>query len=271
MSAGERHDVEAGSKNHPSSADDASSDERGGPLRRLWAAFRPALSGMDAVSFIVPITACVSLLLVRFHGGRGAFRRVVGDRVADWPLAEIHPHLYWFAAAFLIYGLFPLLVLVLLPRERLREYGLGLGDWRLGLKITAVFFVVMVPLVIFASRLSDFSSTYPMSRGALISWNHFFVYQTGYAAYFVGWEFLFRGFLLFAFYKRIGNHAIWIQLIPFVIMHGGKPELEAYGSIIAGVALAVLAIRTRSFWYGALLHAAVATTMDVVSSWGRIG
>ncbi len=242
-----------------------------GPLTRLWTATRPALTGMDAPSFIVPIAACVSMLLVHYHGRRGSFRRIVGDRFAEWPLTEIHPHMYWFLAAFLVYGVLPLLIVLLMPKEKLRDYGLGLGDWRLGLKITAFFFVVMVPLVVFASRLSDFSSTYPMSRGALLSWNHFVVYQTGYAAYFIGWEFLFRGFLLFGLYKRIGNQAIWVQLIPFVVLHAGKPELEAYGSIIAGIALAVLALRTRSFWYGAVLHAAVATTMDVVSSWGRIG
>ncbi|MFW5879077.1 MAG: CPBP family intramembrane glutamic endopeptidase [Myxococcota bacterium] len=241
------------------------------PAKRLWDQLRPALGGMDAASFIIPIAACVSLLLVRYHGGRGAFSRLVGTSLFDWPLPEIHPHLFWFASSFAFYGLLPLLVVAILPGEKLRDYGLGLGDFRLGAKITGVFFVIMVPLVVVASSFSDFSATYPLSRGALTSWPHFLVYQIGYAAYFVGWEFLFRGFLLFGFHKRIGNHAIWLQLIPFVILHAGKPELEAYGSIIAGVALAVLALRTRSFWYGAILHVAVALTMDIVSSWGRIG
>ncbi len=241
------------------------------PLKRLWDEVRPTLSGMDLASFVIPISACVVLLLSRYHGGRGAFRRVIGDRLMEWPLAEIHPHLYWFGASFLLYGLIPLIIVLLLPREKLSEYGLGLGDWRFGLYLAAIFFVVMVPAVVVVSRLSDFATTYPLARGALNSWTHFGVYQGGYALYFVGWEFLFRGFLLFGMYKRIGNHAIWVQLIPFVIMHAGKPELEAYGSIIAGIALAMLAIRTRSFWYGALLHAAVATTMDVVASWNRVG
>jgi uncharacterized protein len=242
-----------------------------GPARRFWLSLKPALTGMDLGSWVLPIAACVSLLLARYHGGRGAFRRIIGERWTDLPLVSIHDYLYWFGASFLFYGVFPLLVILALPRERLKEYGLGLGDWRLGLKVMGVFFVVMVPCVVFAAGLSDFSRTYPMSRGALDSWTHFWVYQSGYAAYFVGWEFLFRSFLLFGLYKRIGNQAIWIQLIPFVIMHGGKPELEAYGSIVAGIALAVLALRTRSFWYGAVLHAAVATTMDIVSSWGRVG
>ncbi len=64
----------------------------------------------------------------------------------------------------------------------------------------------------------------------------------------------------------MGNHAIWVQLLPFVLMHTGKPEIEAFASIVAGIALCVLALRTRSFWYGALLHAAVAGTMDLVNA-----
>jgi membrane protease YdiL (CAAX protease family) len=49
-------------------------------------------------------------------------------------------------------------------------------------------------------------------------------------------------------------------------MHLGKAELEALGSIAAGIALGVLALRTRSFWYGVLIHGVVAVWMDWLSS-----
>jgi membrane protease YdiL (CAAX protease family) len=49
-------------------------------------------------------------------------------------------------------------------------------------------------------------------------------------------------------------------------MHMGKAEPEALGSIVAGVALGVLALRTRSFWYGVLVHASVAVWMDLLSA-----
>jgi membrane protease YdiL (CAAX protease family) len=50
------------------------------------------------------------------------------------------------------------------------------------------------------------------------------------------------------------------------VMHLGKAEPEALGSVLAGVALGLLAWRTRSFWYGAGLHAIVAIAMDVLSA-----
>jgi membrane protease YdiL (CAAX protease family) len=61
--------------------------------------------------------------------------------------------------------------------------------------------------------------------------------------------------------------AVLVQVAPFTVMHFGKPELEALGSVVAGVALGLLALRTRSFWYGALTHAVVAVTMDVLGAW----
>ena len=65
-------------------------------------------------------------------------------------------------------------------------------------------------------------------------------------AYFVAWEFVFRGWMLFGLAPRLGpGLAIVLQALPFSLMHTGKPELEAYGLILAGLALGALAWRTR--------------------------
>ena len=48
------------------------------------------------------------------------------------------------------------------------------------------------------------------------------------------------------------------------MVHFQKPLPETMGSIIAGLALGTLALRTSSIWGGALLHVAVALTMDSV-------
>ena len=69
--------------------------------------------------------------------------------------------------------------------------------------------------------------------------------------------------MLFGLREYVGYFAVFIQMVPFALLHLGSPELEAYGAIVAGIGLGMLALTTRSFWYGALVHMLVLGTMDV--------
>jgi len=57
-------------------------------------------------------------------------------------------------------------------------------------------------------------------------------------------------------------------MVPFVMMHYNKPALESYGAIIAGVALGLMAYRSKSFIGCWLLHWAVAVAMYAVILFG---
>jgi len=80
----------------------------------------------------------------------------------------------------------------------------------------------------------------------------------------VGEEAFFRGFLLFGLYPRLGRYAIWAMVIPYTMIHFGKPMPETFAAIVAGYALGHLALRSRSFVWGWMLHWSVAITMDVL-------
>lgn len=47
-------------------------------------------------------------------------------------------------------------------------------------------------------------------------------------------------------------------------MHTGKPAPEVWGSILAGIVLGLVALRGRSFIPAAILHFAVAATLDLL-------
>jgi membrane protease YdiL (CAAX protease family) len=81
----------------------------------------------------------------------------------------------------------------------------------------------------------------------------------------VAWEFIWRGFLLFGLEPKFGYYAVLFQMIPFVILHNGKPAIETFGAIIAGLALGILALRTRSILYCIITHAGVMFFIDLVS------
>jgi membrane protease YdiL (CAAX protease family) len=263
------------------------------PRERPESAFRRrfgeylAILRADQTTWYAGVTAAVVLTFSRYHLSTGEYNRLVSPqtkehggplavlatdlhlpRFAQWlkhAIGNTSDYLYWFFGSLLLYFVIPLFVAWLLPKVRVRELGIGFGEWRAGLKATALLYGVMLPFVIGASFTKAFSAQYPMSGAAAESWTSLLIYQVGYCAYFIGWEFLYRGVLCNALYPRIGMAALLLQTIPFAIMHAGKPELEAYGSIVAGIALGALAVRTRSFWYGALLHSMVAVTMDALA------
>ena len=76
-------------------------------------------------------------------------------------------------------------------------------------------------------------------------------------------EFLFRGFLMFALWRRIGPLALVVVQVPFVLTHLGKPEVELWSTFIGGSVFAWLNWRTGSILWSALGHVYVLTLMEV--------
>lgn len=242
------------------------------------------LDRFDARVTIIMSVAAVMLLVFKKYGASSFFEGELA-----WQGARSHPRssvigdFYWFLSCFTMLGVVPLVTgLWASPapkpsiRERLVEMGVGLGDVRFGLTWTLRLYAVMLPVIFIASRSATFSQYYPLNsligaqaitalsdKGLPGFWPWFIAYELLYAVYFIGWEFFFRGFLTLGVHKRLGFDAVLLANIPFVLMHAGKPFLEGLGSLIAGIALGLFAIRARSFWYCWLLHAAIAVSMDL--------
>ena len=80
-----------------------------------------------------------------------------------------------------------------------------------------------------------------------------------------GWEFLFRGWLLFGYARRFGSEAVWLQAVPFALGHLGKPEVETLSTIFGGFVFGWIAYRTKSFLYPFLIHWAILTFVILVA------
>ncbi len=147
----------------------------------------------------------------------------------------------------------------------MRDYGINLGDIKTGLKLSALFIVIMIPAVWAATSTEGFILTYPMLAEARDSWKIFFIFESGLLLYIFAWEFFFRGFMLFGLKDKFGYYAVFIQMIPFVILHDGKPSAETFGAVLGGLALGILAYRTKSIYYCIITHAGVMLSIDAVS------
>jgi len=167
----------------------------------------------------------------------------------------------WFGVNFLLLFCVPALVIRLGFKRRLAEFGWQWGAGQVWGKYFLGFLVVVVPVVIVSSRWPSFQDYYSSQLWAGQSLGAFVLFAAGWLVYFFAWEFFFRGFLLFGLARSLGQLAIFIQMVPFVMMHFRKPEMESYAAIIAGIALGLMAYRGKS-WVGCwLLHWVIAVVM----------
>ncbi len=167
----------------------------------------------------------------------------------------------------LIYGISPF-ILMLFLKNKPEDYGIKIGDYRIWIKDLVFIFCIMLIILLFTFKFTNFKSIYPLSFTARKGFNYFFIYQIIQLFYMSSWEFFFRGFMLFGLAKKMDNKlAILIQTIPFALMHYRKPPLEAYGSIFAGIFLGIMAIRGRSFLPCAIIHFLVALSADIFGMW----
>ncbi len=157
----------------------------------------------------------------------------------------------------ILYLIIPLLFVILVFRDDPREYGFTFGDWKLGLMLTAIAIILIAPVLWLVAHNSAMTDYYK-SQVSGLPWNTFIDL--------FGWEFFFRGFILFYYARKFGPEALWLQAVPFALAHISKPEIETLSTIFGGFAFAWVAYRTRSFVYPFLIHWFVASFTIIVAA-----
>ena len=158
-----------------------------------------------------------------------------------------------------LFGVVPILVVVLGFRDRPARYGVTLGDWRWGAALLVAGLVVMTPIILGLATRPDFRTYYGVpagSFGGALLTNVLVLLPA---------EFLLRGFLLFTLLRRIGPLALVVVQVPFIFAHIGKPELELYSTFVGGSVFAWLDWRTGSVLWSGLGHVYVLTLMLVAA------
>ncbi len=268
-----------------------------GRLRRAWRVYvtetaRLADAESDAYRSLSPartinrtavavlITSTVALVLINFYakdvawipalfefiGLDGAARRARYE-FATSQHAQLHQLAVWTGVQIVAYVLLPVAVVVFWLGLPLREFGLIKKGTAARWKIYVALYLLSVPFLVAASSSDTFLATYPFYRleeGERL-WPFMAIWWVMYAAQFVALEFFFRGFMLHGLRWRLGYAAVFVMVVPYTMIHFGKPLAEAMAAILGGVTLGTLSLRTRSIWWGAGLHLAVAGTMDVLA------
>lgn len=219
------------------------------------------------------MTSSALLLFYKMYCSKSSFyRRSIKPIVdLDREFFGLGHRAWMYVATFFLLFVTAFLISRYVDKNKPKELGMGLGDWRFGLRWSAIFLGIMLPMVFAASFTEPFANKYPLSRGAQDTLEAFLVWEALSFLYFVGWEYYFRGYLLFSLYKYIGAIAVLVPMIPFTILHSSKPLPEALGAIFVAEMLCLFALRARSFWYGMIVHWGINTAMDVAAVWQKGG
>jgi membrane protease YdiL (CAAX protease family) len=223
----------------------------------------PAAPRSEAAWILVAVA--VSLLVGRYYGSDTFIRHKPGAKefFDALPATNIYPMLYWGAFKLVSYGLLPVLCIRVVIKKNITDYGLRFVHEPRVWLLYAALLAIALPLAYAAAHHDDFLATYPKYRFAGRSWQEFVAWETAYGFQFFMLEFFFRGFLTFALARHIGALAVFVMIVPYSMIHYGKPIAECVGSIAAGTVLGTIALRTRSIYGGVVVHCGVAWAMDV--------
>lgn len=233
--------------------------------------------GYDYRPLVVMLVTAVMLTLMEYWGMSRAFGELVRDLELSqeggdvfWssfrrgPWFQLANHAWWAAWRVLGFFLVPALAVKLMG-EDLRDQGLSVKGFRQHLWIYALCFGVVLACVLVVSQWESYNHYYPFYRLSGRSWADLVAWELLYAAQFFSLEFFFRGWWLKACKSAMGSGAIFMMVVPYVMIHFGKPMTETLAAVIAGVVLGTLAMKTRSIWSGFLIHVSVAVSMDLAS------
>ena len=222
--------------------------------------FIPSLSPEDAQSVVPLGVALVGFLLFWFTFHSEALRRVFHARMEHDQacLWHIFTAKAW---GFVTMGVVPAVVL---------HQAIGWGPEALGLawpaaqnaliwKWTLGLGAVVIGVAALGAR--KFDPQYPQVQAREWTGSMMAVNWLGWALYLAGYEFLFRGVLLFPLVDVLGAWpAVAINTVLYSATHVPKGRDEAIGAIPLGFLLCWVTLQTESLWPAILVHIFMAWT-----------
>ncbi len=225
----------------------------------------------DSRFFFVLLLAAPAIFAIKitFDEASGYITQHIPDpwnrywyRVIDWPLKLV-------VTASLVFAIW--------QWGRFEKPLAGLQARGFNVRPYLLLLLCMVPLIAFAATQNDFLRTYPrVQRVNFIDQyvQHSFpwklLYELSYGIDFVTIEFFFRGFLVLAFARFAGKHAILPVAAFYCSIHFGKPLFECITSFFGGIILGAVVYNTRSIWGGLIVHLGIAWLMELAGYLGHV-
>jgi len=165
---------------------------------------------------------------------------------------------------FLFLGVLSVLIILFLPDLSLKEYGLSFTF----LSAPPTWSWLLIPLILimgfFAARKPGNLENYPQIRAKDWTPGMIAISGTSWVLFLVGYEFLFRGFVLHASLGLMDPvPAFVLNSALYAFAHIYKGPGETFGAIPVGFLLCYLTLSTGNIWCAVILH----STMSLSNEW----
>jgi membrane protease YdiL (CAAX protease family) len=163
-------------------------------------------------------------------------------------LNTYHPIGPLWVSSLIYFVILPILTITLVLRKNPLDFGLRPGNFKVWCFYVVATFIVALPILYLFSHSSVLAEYYTLEQFDVVK------YSVETIVFLAGWEFIFRGFLLFGLKEKLKESSILIQMVPFVLLHLGKPEIETISTIITGLYFGYVAYRGNSYWPAFIMH-----------------
>jgi membrane protease YdiL (CAAX protease family) len=156
-----------------------------------------------------------------------------------------------------------MICLIYLPEYSLADYGLTFKPETIQFTIfwSFVLCLLVIPLAYISAQKPKNLVNYPMIRAKVWNIKIVILNALGWALYLFGYEFLFRGLLLFPLAEHLGVWtAIAINVALYSATHIPKGLEETIGAIPLGLILCILTLASGTIWIAFVVHLAMAWT-----------
>ncbi|MBN1898000.1 MAG: CPBP family intramembrane metalloprotease [Spirochaetes bacterium] len=178
-------------------------------------------------------------------------------------LSSFYSVIFHYLGVFLFFFLIPFSLIRWVFHASPGDFGLSFKNFRASSRLILVLLPLLTALIWLSSRHQDFQSEYPLYRGFSSFGIKLLIMEMAYLFYYIGWEFLFRGFVLFSLEKKGAGLAILVQTIPSTLLHYSKPPGEIILAMVAGIILGYYVLKYRNIAFAIILHFSAGLMMDV--------
>ena len=216
---------------------------------------REQFEGWDRQTGIMLLSSALLMVLFAYQGHPGFLLQNFDHLSFVQEQPDFSSQLYRFLFTFVAFFLIPIAIVKFVFRRELKDFGLTWGDRRFGWRFVAISLLVLPIPLYFSTSSPEFLQEYPLWKNVGQSPGNYVLWIGFYFFYYLGWEFLFRGFMQFPLEGRMAPFfIIMMQTLPSTLIHIGKPEGETIAAIVGGLVFGVVALRTRSILYPLLVH-----------------